>query len=478
MTPRQLSPTLWEIPRTGGMRVPGRVYASAGMMAKIREDRSLEQVANVAHLPGIVRWSLAMPDIHWGYGFPIGGVCATDADEGVVSPGGVGYDINCGVRLVTTRLAARDIAPRMHALISSLFAHVPTGVGASKAIGRLSAAELRAVATEGAAWAVRKGYGAETQLGFIEEHGCLAEADADAVGVRAWERGADQLGTLGSGNHFLEIARVDEVYDAEAARAFGLRVDGVVVMIHCGSRGFGYQICDDALALAQAATDRYGIRLPDRQLACAPLRSAEGRRYLGAMRCAANYAFANRQVIMQLAERAFCEALALGPHDVGFSLVYDLCHNIAKFETHQVEGRSQRVCMHRKGATRAFGAGSPQIPAQYRTVGQPVLIPGDMGRYSFVCVGTETAMRETFGSSCHGAGRHMSRHQAMKVAKGRNIVGELRARGVEIQATGLRTIAEEMPEAYKDVADVVGVMHEAGITPMVARLRPMGVIKG
>jgi tRNA-splicing ligase RtcB (3'-phosphate/5'-hydroxy nucleic acid ligase) len=478
MTPRQLSPTLWEIPRTGGMRVPGRVYASAAMMAKIREDRSLEQVANVAHLPGIVRWSLAMPDIHWGYGFPIGGVCATDADEGVVSPGGVGYDINCGVRLVTTRLTARDIAPRMHALVSSLFSHVPTGVGASKAIGRLSGAELRAVATEGAAWAVRKGYGAEPQLGFIEEHGCLAEADAAAVGVRAWERGADQLGTLGSGNHFLEIARVDKVYDAEAARAFGLQVDGVVVMIHCGSRGFGYQICDDALALAQAATDRYGIRLPDRQLACAPLRSAEGRRYLGAMRCAANYAFANRQVIMQLAERAFCEALALDPHDVGFSLVYDLCHNIAKFETHLVEGGMQRVCMHRKGATRAFGAGSPQIPASYRAVGQPVLIPGDMGRYSFVCVGTETAMRETFGSSCHGAGRHMSRHQAMKVAKGRNIVGELRARGVEIQATGLRTIAEEMPEAYKDVADVVGVMHDAGITPMVARLRPMGVIKG
>lgn len=478
MTPRQLSPTLWELPRTGGMRVPGRVYVSAAMMAKIREDRSLEQVANVAHLPGIVRWSLAMPDIHWGYGFPIGGVCATDADEGVVSPGGVGYDINCGVRLVTTRLSASDVAPRMHALVSSLFAHVPTGVGASKAIGRLSAAELRAVATEGAAWAVRRGYGTKAQLGCIEEHGCLADADPTVVGTRAWERGADQLGTLGSGNHFLEIARVDEVYHAEAARAFGLQADGVVVLIHCGSRGFGYQICDDALGLAQAATDRYGIRLPDRQLACAPLRSDEGRRYLGAMRCAANYAFANRQVIMQLAERAFCEALGLGAHEVGFSLVYDLCHNIAKFETHRVEGGTQRVCMHRKGATRAFGAGSPQIPAQYRAVGQPVLIPGDMGRYSFVCVGTETAMRETFGSSCHGAGRHMSRHQAMKVAKGRNIVGELRTRGVEIQATGLRTIAEEMPDAYKDVADVVGVMHDAGITPRVARLRPMGVIKG
>ena len=474
----QLDEHTWEIPRQGGMRVPGRVYASVEMMQTIRQDQSLEQVANVAHLPGIINYSLAMPDIHWGYGFPIGGVCATHAEEGVISPGGVGYDINCGVRLLTTSLSVDDVRTRMKELVEHLFKQIPTGVGASKAIRKLSRKDLRAVAMEGAGWAVREGFGNEEHLAFIEEHGCIAEADPDAVDQRPWERGSEQLGTLGSGNHFLEIGRVDEIYDARAAESFGLRTNGIVVLIHCGSRGFGYQICDDYLGITLEATRKYNITIPDRQLACAPLRSIEGRRYLGAMRCAANYAFANRQVIMHLAEKAFCEALEMDEVHVGFRLVYDICHNIAKFETHLVNGREMKVCMHRKGATRAFGPGNPDIPAPYREIGQPVLIPGDMGRYSFLCIGTEKAMLDTFGSSCHGAGRHMSRHKAMAASKGRNMVQELRDRGVEIQASGMRTIAEEMPHAYKDVAEVVNVMHHAGISTKVARFRPMGVIKG
>lgn len=475
---RQINDTLWEIPKTGGMRVPGRVYASRSMMEHIREDKSLEQVANVAHLPGIVKYSLAMPDIHWGYGFPIGGVCATHAEDGVISPGGVGYDINCGVRLVGTALSAKDVRPRIRHLVSSLFSHVPTGVGASKAISKLSRKELHDVAVQGAAWATKRGFGSAAHTDFIEENGCLAGADPSAVDERPWQRGADQLGTLGSGNHFLEIGCVEEIYHPEAAERFGLRQDGIVVLIHCGSRGFGYQICDDYLKVTIQATQKYGITIPDRQLACAPLKSAEGRAYIGAMRCAANYAFANRQVIMHLAEQAFMETFSLSQREVGFNLVYDICHNIAKFETHDVDGRKLDVCMHRKGATRAFGPGHPDIPAKYRSIGQPVLIPGDMGRYSFLTVGTDRAMKETFGSSCHGAGRHMSRKKAMAASKGRNMIQELHERGVEIQATGTRTIAEEMPHAYKDVADVVNVMHDAGITLKVAKFKPLGVIKG
>ena len=478
MNIRQIDAQTWEIPRSGGMRVPGRVYASPQMMEVIRKDKSLEQVVNVAHLPGIVRYSLAMPDIHWGYGFPIGGVCATDSTDGVISPGGVGYDINCGVRLVATGLQEADVKPRIRQLVKSLFHHVPTGVGASRAIPKLSKKELQAVTVQGAEWAVRRGFGKESHVDFIEERGCLAEADPESVDARPWQRGADQLGTLGSGNHFLEIGRVEEIYHPEAAARFGLRKKGIVVLIHCGSRGFGYQVCDDYLKVTLRATEKYGISIPDRQLACAPLRSDEGRAYLGAMRCAANYAFANRQVIMHLAEQAFGEALGLREGEAGFRLVYDICHNIAKFETHAVDGNDMNVCMHRKGATRAYGPGHASLPGMYRDIGQPVLIPGDMGRYSFLTVGTEKAMQETFGSSCHGAGRHMSRKKAMKASEGRDMIGELRARGVEIQATGKRTIAEEMPHAYKDVADVVDVMHDAGITLKVAKFKPIGVIKG
>ncbi len=475
---KQLDANLWEIPATGKMRVPGRVYASSAMMRAIEKDQSLQQVVNVAHLPGIVKYSLAMPDIHWGYGFPIGGVCATHRDDGVVSPGGVGYDINCGVRLIATALDADELRPRIKPLLSGLFRHIPTGVGASKAIPKLNRSELHAVAVEGARWAVRRGFGTSAQLERIEEHGCLAEAEPEAVDDRPWQRGADQLGTLGSGNHFLEIGMVEEIYHPEAARVFGLQTGKIVVMIHCGSRGYGYQICDDYLKVALRATEKYGISVPDRQLACAPIRSEEGRAYLGAMRCAANYAFANRQIIMHLAEQSFMETLGLSQRELGFQLIYDICHNIAKFESHEVDGETVDVCMHRKGATRAFGPGNPGIPVEFRGVGQPVLIPGDMGRYSFLSVGTERAMKETFGSSCHGAGRHMSRKKAMAESRGHDMIGELRDRGVEIQATGLRTIAEEMPHAYKDVADVVNVMHDAGITLKVAKFKPVGVIKG
>ena len=475
---KQINDTLWEIPKSGGMRVPGRIYASRQMMESIREDQSLEQVANVAHLPGIVKYSLAMPDIHWGYGFPIGGVCATRREDGVISPGGVGYDINCGVRLVGTSLTAEQVQPRIKQLVSSLFKHVPTGVGASKAIPKLSRSELHDVAQRGARWAVENGFGSAAQLDRIEEHGCLDGANPSAVDDRPWQRGADQLGTLGSGNHFLEIGRVEEIYHEPAAQVFGLKPGGIVVLIHCGSRGFGYQVCDDYLKVTLEATRKYGIEIPDRQLACAPIKSREGQAYLGAMRCAANYAFANRQVIMHLAEEAFMETFGLSQRETGFNLIYDICHNIAKFERHLVDGHETDVCMHRKGATRAFGPGHPNIPAEYRGVGQPVLIPGDMGRYSFLCVGTQLAMTETFGSSCHGAGRHMSRKKAMAESKGRDMIRELHDRGVEIQATGMRTIAEEMPHAYKDVADVVGVMHDAGITLKVAKFKPIGVIKG
>ncbi len=474
----QIDQNTWEIPRTGQMRVPGRVYASKKLMDDISEDDSLKQVQNVAHLPGIVKYSLAMPDIHWGYGFPIGGVCATDAEDGVISPGGVGYDINCGVRLVSTKLLASDINKDVSRIVQHLYNQVPTGVGSSGAIKKIPKAELRKLVTNGAEWSVSQGFGKPEDLEYIEENGKLAGADPDMVSDRAYERGTTQVGTLGSGNHFLEVDRVEEIYHPQAAALFGLQQDSIVVIIHTGSRGFGYQICDDSLKSTIRATGKYSIEIPDKQLACAPLKSDEGKQYLGAMRCGANYAFNNRQVIMHLAEQAFLEALNISPRDLGFNLVYDICHNIAKFEEHQINGQPQKVCVHRKGATRAFGPQSKNIPGKYTDIGQPVLVPGDMGRYSYVCVGTDKAMAETFGSSCHGAGRQMSRRQSKKVSRGIDMYQELKNRGVVIQAHGNRTVAEEMPHAYKDVAEVVEVMHNAGITRKVARFKPLGVIKG
>jgi tRNA-splicing ligase RtcB len=468
----------WRIPRQGAMRTDGIVFASDRLMRDLLGDPALEQVANVACLPGIVGASLAMPDAHWGYGFAIGGVAAFDAEDGIVSPGGVGYDINCGVRLLRSSLDRDEVRPLMTRLVDALFAAVPTGVGSHRREEVLTEREERDLLVRGAAWAVERGYGWSSDLEAIEAGGVLPGADPDAVSARAIERGRAQVGTVGSGNHFIEVGFVDEVYDEAAASAFGLRLHGVTVLIHSGSRGLGYQVCDDAVKGMVKAAAKYGIDLPDRQLCCAPLGSKEARAYLAAMACAANYAFANRQRMAHGVREAFEKTFGVGPREHGLHTVYDVCHNVAKFETHEVQGTPRRVCVHRKGATRAFPAGHPDVPERYRGVGQPVLIPGDMGRYSYVLAGAPGAMRETFGSTCHGAGRVMSRTAAKRAARGRSLLKELEARGVSIRSAGMATVAEEMPEAYKDVSDVVDVVHGAGLSTKVARLVPMGVIKG
>lgn len=460
------------------MLVDGIVYADERLLRDIQTDESLQQVRNVAHLPGIVGASIAMPDIHWGYGFPIGGVAAMDADEGVVSPGGVGYDINCGVRLLRSTLVREDIAPHLEAIVAQMYRNVPTGVGAHRKDLRVSGHDLRQVLEKGAAWAVSQGLGHAGDLETVEERGCIAGADPDLVSDRAKERGQTQLGTLGSGNHFAELQYVAEIYDTRIAAAFGLFADQITVMIHSGSRGLGHQVCTDHLRVMGDASRKYGIALPDRQLACAPISSAEGRDYLAAMAAAANFAFANRQVMAHWIRESVAIALAIAPDRTGFGVVYDVCHNIAKFETFTVDGKPRRLCVHRKGATRAYAPGHPGTPAPYRDVGQPVLIPGDMGRYSYVMAGTQTAMDQTFGSACHGAGRLMSRSEAKRSVKGRSLIKEMKDRGVHVMAAGMATVAEEMPEAYKDVADVVNVVHGAGVAVKVAQLRPIGVIKG
>ncbi len=475
---------LWEIPVQGGMIVPGRIYATKRMLEEaIKNDEALKQVINVAYLPGIQMYSLAMPDIHWGYGFPIGGVAATDLNEGVISPGGVGYDINCGVRLARTSLSYENIKNKIQRLIEVLFKNIPTGVGASGAIRKLSPSEVKRILKIGAEWAIENGFGSKEDLLYTEENGKLKDAYPETVSEKAIERGLDQAGTLGSGNHFLEVDVVEEIYDEKVADVFGLFKGQIVVLIHTGSRGLGYQICDDYLKLLVQSEKKYGSTLPDKQLACAPIKSQEGQDYLSAMRCAANFAWNNRQIIMNLAKKSFKETFSISDEELGFSLIYDVCHNIAKIEEHKIvepdgKVKTKKVCVHRKGATRAYPAGSSLIPEKYRNVGQPVLIPGDMRRYSFIAVGTERAMDETFGSSCHGAGRVKSRHQAMKSAKGKDLIKELTNSGIIIQAKGYKTIAEEMPEAYKDVSEVVDVMHFAGISTKVAKLKPVGVIKG
>jgi len=474
----RLEEYLWEIPRQGGMRVPGRIYASEKLMADLKDDNCLRQVMNVAHLPGIVGYSLAMPDIHWGYGFPIGGVAAVSLDEGVISPGGVGYDINCGVRLVQTGLVFEQIKDKLTRIVESLFSVIPSGVGSEGAIAKLSKQDEKRLLRDGARWAVSEGYGYQDDLSYMEEGGRLATADAALISDRALERGLKQVGTLGSGNHFLEIGRVEEIYLPQVADTLRLFPDQIVILIHTGSRGLGYQICEDSLKVMSKAMTKYGISLPDRQLACTPIQSPEGQDYLAAMAAAANYAWANRQVIMSQAEKAFMKALNIGPKDLGFSLLYDVCHNIAKIEDHVVDGKKRRLCVHRKGATRAFAPGHPQIPADYQNIGQPVLIPGDMGRYSYLSVGTETAMKKTFGSTCHGAGRTMSRAQSKKQSQTMDIDQEMARRGVVARYQGRGTMAEEMPHAYKDVADVVETMDHAGVSKRVARFRPVGVIKG
>jgi tRNA-splicing ligase RtcB len=477
---RKIDDCRWEIPEDydAGMRVPGLIFADEKLLPKIRDDQSLKQVANVAHLPGIVRYSLAMPDIHWGYGFPIGGVAATDPEEdGVISPGGVGYDINCGVRLVRTNLREPDVRPRLRDLVQQLFNHIPCGVGQSGGI-RVGREEGRKLLVQGSRWSVQHGYGVPEDLEHTEAKGCLEGADPEAVSNRAYERGHDQLGTLGSGNHFTEIQVVDRIFDEATARVFGLEKDQVTVMIHSGSRGFGYQICDDFLEVTRRALQKYSIQIPDIQLACAPVNSPEGQRYLGAMRAAANYAWNNRQCLMYLARQVFERFFGRSWQDLGMNLVYDVCHNIAKFERYKVNGKEKTLCVHRKGATRAFPPGHPELPRDYQAVGQPVLIPGDMGRNSYVLVGTGQAMEESFGTSCHGAGREMSRTAAVRDARGRSIERELEEKGIIVIGRGHKGVAEEQPKAYKDVNEVVDVVHRAGIAKKVARMRPIGVIKG
>ena len=475
----KLDDNRWQIPKSyqQGMRVPGLVFSDEKLLPDIRGDQSLQQVANVAHLQGILKYSLAMPDIHWGYGAPIGGVAAFDLKEGIVSPGMTGYDINCGVRLVKTDLMEDEVRPKLRELIVNLFNHVPCGVGVGGEI-RLKAKDAAKVMTQGPQWVVKQGYGVEDDLVHTESEGCLEGADPSKVSERAIKRGADQLGTLGSGNHFLEVQVVDRIDDETAANVFGLAPGQVTVMIHSGSRGFGYQICDDYLSITGQAMRKYGITVPDRQLACAPITSDEGKAYLGAMRCAANYAWANRQCLMHLARQTFERVFGKSWEALGMALVYDVAHNIVKFEKHRVNGTEKTVCVHRKGATRAFPPGHPETPEAYREIGQPVIIPGDMGRNSYLLVGTAKAMEESFGSCCHGAGRVMSRTQAAREARGRSIEQELERQGVIVMGRGRKGVAEEQPKAYKDVNDVVRVVHNAGLAKRVVRLRPLGVIKG
>ncbi len=457
-----------------GMRTHVVVYASQTLVDQIRKDLSLEQAMNVATLPGIVGPSLAMPDIHQGYGFPIGGVAATDMETGVVSPGGVGFDINCGVRLVRTTLTEAEVRPRLRDLLNQLFRDIPCGTGGAGPV-KISRQQLAEVLVEGAGWMVKNGYGSERDAEFAEESGCLKGVDPEHVSARAKERGQPQLGTVGSGNHFLEVQWVERIHDAAAARVMGLEAGQVVVLIHCGSRGLGHQVCTDYLAQMGAAMKRYNITLPDRQLACVPVQSPEGQAYLAAMRASANFAWANRQAILHFTRGSFARIFGTGTR---LELIYDVCHNIAKQETHVVDGKKRAVLVHRKGATRAFPPGHREIPAAYRAIGQPVLIPGSMGTASWVLVGTEGAMQETFGSVCHGAGRLMSRTAARKGRNAREVQDKLEEQGILVRSETRDGILEEIPEAYKNVDEVIEVVHAAGLARKVARLRPMAVIKG
>ncbi|MBN1375541.1 MAG: RtcB family protein [Dehalococcoidia bacterium] len=461
-----------------GMMVDGLVFAGEEMLNDIMEDKAIEQVANVAFLPGIIGYSLAMPDIHLGYGFPIGGVAAMDVETGVVSPGGVGFDINCGIRLLRSNLMEDEVKQRVKQLADSLYRSVPSGVGSEGKI-KLKSGEIDDVLVQGSHWAVKRGFGRMEDLETTEDKGEMEGAQPQAVSSRARERGKPQLGTLGSGNHFLEVAVVDQIMETSAARVMGIDMVGqVVLMVHCGSRGLGHQVADDYIRKMIGASDRYNMQLPDRQLACAPIESEEGREYLAAMRCAANYAWANRQCITHWVRQTFCDVMGKSEKDAGLELVYDVAHNIAKIEQHMMDGRNTKLCVHRKGATRAFPAGHPDVPAKYAEIGQPVLIPGDMGRYSYILVGTQAAMGRSFGSTCHGAGRMKSRAAAKRQIDYKEILRDLENRGITIRTGNLRDLAEEAPDAYKDVAGVVRAASGAGLSKIVARTRPLIVIKG
>jgi len=470
----------WKIPPNykTGMRVPGLIYATKEMLESMREEQTPEQVANVAFLPGIVGYSFAMPDIHWGYGFPIGGVAAMDIKDGVISPGGVGYDINCGVRLLRTSLSEAEVRPRINQLINELFHSVPSGLGSEGKI-KVSQKEINQLMVEGARWAVKRGLGSEEDLDVTEEGGCLSGADPGKISDKAAKRGMPQAGTLGSGNHFLEIQVVKEIFDPNIANIMGITEIGqILVLIHTGSRGFGHQVCTDHLRVMEGAVSKYGIKLPDRQLACAPIESSEGQDYLAAMACAANYAWANRQCIAHWVRESLSKVFGKSPEKLGMKQIYDVAHNIAKIEEHVIDGRKLKVCVHRKGATRAFPAGHKDTPGRYKEVGQPVLVPGDMGRCSFIAVGTQKAMDESFGSTCHGAGRVLSRGAAKRSVKGRDVVRELESRGITVKAGSIPSLAEEASQAYKDINEVIDVVHRAGISRKVAMAVPMGVIKG
>ena len=476
----RISEYLWEVPKSyrANMKVPARIYATEELLGQVFGDKTMEQLVNTAAMPGVVKHVLVMPDAHQGYGLPIGGVVATRHPDGVISPGGVGYDINCGVRLMASQLSAGEVRDEISGLISSLFRNIPSGVGKGGGARRVSAKEMDQVLVKGAAWAVKAGYGQPEDLERLEEGGSMAGADPSAVSARAKQRGGPQLGTLGSGNHFIEIQEVVQIFDAEVARAFGLFEGQLVLSIHSGSRGFGHQVCSDYVKELQSAVRKYNIELPDRQLVCAPLSSPEGRRYFGAMVSAANYAWANRQCMAHLARRSFEEVLAGKVRDFDLHTVYDVAHNIAKIEDHVVDGEKTKLIVHRKGATRAFGPGHREVTPVYRDVGQPVLVPGDMGTASYVLVGTADAMEESFGSSCHGAGRTMSRTAAKKKIDGGTLRRELEERGIHVRAGSLAGLAEEAPDAYKDIDAVIEVVHGAGLARKVARLRPLGVMKG
>jgi tRNA-splicing ligase RtcB len=475
----RISPVLWELPTSfrQDMRVPVRIFASERLLDATLGDRSVVQAVNASTLPGVVGHITVMPDVHQGYGFPIGGVAATRLSDGVISPGGIGYDINCGVRMLATSIPHEELKPHLGDLAAALNAHCPSGVGGKGKL-RLSAKQLDEVLQRGSKWTLKQGYATPEDVARTEENGSMRDADPSFLSPRAKERGRPQLGSLGAGNHFIELEVVEEVYHAEAAEAMGLQVGNIVLQIHCGSRGLGHQVCSDYVRELQGAVQRYGIQLPDRELVCAPLDSPEGKRYFGAMAAAANYAFANRQVLTHHARQAFEQTLAGKVRNWDLNLIYDVAHNIGKFEEHQIDGKRVKVCVHRKGATRAFGPGFEGLPPEYRKLGQPVLVPGSMGTHSWVLLGTEESMRQSFGSCAHGAGRVMSRSKAKSSIRGDKLFQQMQAEGIRVHAGSMPGLAEEAPQAYKDVDAVVQVVVEAGIARKVARVRPVAVIKG
>jgi len=475
---KRIDENRWEIPQRDEMKVVGRVYANSRLAELLTKDNSIRQVRNVAMLPGIVGYSIAMPDIHEGYGFPIGGVAAMDYESGVISPGGVGYDINCGVRLIKTDLFLQDIKDRLKTLLDRLNNTIPTGVGSKGAINKLSIKDLEKIMFKGAAWAVENGYGSEESLEYMEESGSMPGGNPDCVSNKARTRGIDQMGTLGSGNHFIEIGCINQIYDESVTNYLGLQRDQIIVLIHSGSRGFGHQICDDYIAEMKKNRRQEDFYLPDNQLISTYIKSPMGKKYYAAMVCAANYAWSNRQVMMALVEKELQTTLGISRQELGYSLIYDVSHNIAKIEEHTFQGEKRKLCVHRKGATRAFGPNHPLVPLKYRSIGQPVIIPGDMGRYSYLCLGTAKGMQETFGSSCHGAGRVMSRKEALRSSSPDRVLKEMQQKNILIHSATRSTLVEEMSSAYKDVSAVVDTMTDCGLLRKVLMMKPIGVIKG